>query len=137
MTISFDLHGVLSDQPAIFKEIMQSFLNSSNGNDIWIITGSTTKRAHEELEELGFTKYVHFTHVIGLPDYLEEKGAESTGIHPVFKNKEYPQEVWDRAKSEICSDNNISLHFDDTTGYGDTFTTPFARIWTKDRPLKE
>src|SRR3972149_10737015 len=38
---------------------------------------------------------------------------------------------WDKTKAEYCRREGIHLHFDDTPEYEGYFTTPFARVWTK------
>ena len=40
-------------------------------------------------------------------------------------------DLWNRTKGEYCEREGISLHFDDTIAYVEYFTTPFARIYTK------
>lgn len=131
MKISFDLHGVLDDMPETMKFIMESVIK--NGGEVHIITGSTEEKARKELKELGFNRYIHFTNVVGLPDYLLGKGKKVISYHPFLNNPEFSDLDWDSAKAQYCSENNINLHFDDTLRYGDYFKTPFARLWTKDK----
>ena len=103
------------------------------GGEVHIITVSTTKRAVEELEEFGLAKGSHFTHVQGLPDYLNMKGKVPVGFNERFQNNEFSDLDWNSAKAQYCRENNIDLHFDDTIEYGDYFTTPFARLFTKNK----
>lgn len=114
---------------------LQAHYESSctDSGEVHILTGSTTIRALDELEELGFEKGVHFTHVQGLPDLLKSKGCEVVGISLDYGNEEYSTKDWNSAKAEYCRTNKIDLHLDDTVEYGETFTTPFARVWTKNK----
>lgn len=131
MKLGFDLHGVLDDLPDTIKTL--TYLVIKSGGEVHIITGSTTKRAIEELEELGLEKGSHFTHVQGLPDYLNMKGKVPVGFNERFQNNEFSDLDWNSAKAQYCRENNIDLHFDDTIEYGDYFTTPFARLFTKNK----
>lgn len=131
MKISIDLHGVLDDLHHVIKSLMSAVIKD-NG-EVHILTGSTTKRAIEELKELNLIQNTHYTHVQGLPDYLEYKGKKPVGFNEQFQNNEYSDLDWNSAKAQYCRENNIDLHFDDTIEYGDYFTTPFARLWTKNK----
>ena len=131
MKISLDLHGVVNDLPDVFKFITESVIK--NGGEIHILTGSTTEKAKEELAELGYEENVNFTHVVGLPNLLENSGHISIGIHPIFGNKEYSKEDWNKAKGIYCKRKGINLHLDDTIEYEQYFKTPFARLWTKNK----
>lgn len=129
MKIGLDLHGVITDLPDLFKYIGESVIK--NGGEIHIITGGSLEKAEEELQRLGYVKDKHFTITFSILDHLENIKALSTGTHPIMGNKEYPNVVWDSVKGWYCSQNNISLHIDDSLVYSEYFETPFARIWTK------
>ena len=94
---------------------------------------ASMEKAKEELAELGYEENVNFTHVVGLPNLLENSGHISIGIHPIFGNKEYSKEDWNKAKGEYCKLHDINLHLDDTIEYEQYFKTPFARLWTKNK----
>ena len=111
MKISLDLHGVVNDLPDVFKFITESVIK--NGGEIHILTGSTTEKAKEELAELGYEENVHFTHVVGLPNLLENSGHISIGIHPIFGNKEYSKEGSDNHnsfKGDIYNPSTLRKH---------------------------
>lgn len=131
MKLSIDLHGVLDDLPYVIKALTSAIIKD-NG-EVHILTGSTTKRAVEELKELDLIENIHYTHVQGLPDYLESKGKIPVGFNEQFQNNEYLDLDWNTAKAQYCSENNIDLHLDDTIEYGNYFRTPFARLWTKNK----
>lgn len=129
--LSLDLHGVVNDLPEEFKSITQSLIK--DGWEVHIITGSTTQNAFKELTDLGLTHKIHFTHVVGLPDYCLMKGFKTSGYNEKYGNFEFDPKDWNRAKGMYCLENEITLHMDDTLEYGDFFTTPFARLYTKNK----
>ena len=131
MKLSLDLHGVLDDLPGTMKMLMEAVVLS--GGEVHILTGSTTEKAKKELSDLGFEYRIHFTHVMGLPDWLEERGYASVGVDPIYGNKMYSDEDWYKGKALYCWWSQIDLHLDDTIEYGEHFTTPFARLWTKNK----
>lgn len=129
--ISLDLHGVINDLPEVFQFITSSIIK--NGGEVHIITGSTRLKAIKELKDLGFNPKEHYSYVVGLPNFLEEKGKKVIRYNEKFGNPEFSDLDWDSAKAQYCAENGISLHIDDTLDYGKYFRTPFARLWTKDR----
>lgn len=128
MKLGLDLHGVISDHPEYFKNLMYALRKS--GWEIHIITGGSTLKAIKELSDLGFKPSVNYTHLFSVLDYHIRKGTRITGWHPVLLNPEFPEKEWDRTKADYCRYNNIGLHLDDSTIYEQYFTTPFARVWT-------
>lgn len=131
MKLGLDLHGVISDIPDTMKMLTEAIISS--GGEVHIITGSVTDRAKIELSELGFEQDIHYTHVMGISNYLEELGYKHIGIDPVYGNKMYLEETWNMAKAVYCGSHEIQLHLDDTVEYGEYFVTPFARLWTKNK----
>lgn len=131
MKVSFDLHGVIDDMPDVMKFIMSAIIDK--GGEVHIITGSTTERARQELKSLGFVLNTHYTHLIGLPDFLHSRDKQIIRINQKFGNPEFSDLDWNSAKAQYCSENKINLHFDDTLEYGKYFRTPFCRLWTKDK----
>ena len=131
MKLGLDLHGVLDDLPRNMKMLMEVVVRS--GGEVHRLTGSTIEKARKELSDLGFEYRIHFTHVMGLPDWLEERGCTSVGVDPIYGNKMYSDEDWYEGKALYCQKAQIDLHLDDTTEYGEHFTTPFARLWTKNK----
>ena len=129
MKIGFDLHGVISDLPEVFKFIGESIIK--NSGEVHILTGSNEIKAIYELREIGFIKDIHYTHIFSVQDFLDRTDLPSKSIHPKYGNLEYVDIWWDRAKARYCKDNDINLHLDDTAIYGDYFGTPFARVFTK------
>lgn len=130
--LSLDLHGVVSDMPTALKQLTESII--AGGGEVHILTGSPTKKAIGELAELGMVKDVHYTHVMGVIDYLLSIGANPIeGQEDSYGNPLFDDSDWVPAKAKYCLQHGITLHLDDTLAYGDFFTTPFARLWTKDK----
>lgn len=134
--LSLDLHGVINDLPDVFKSITKSLIK--DGWEVHILTGSTTKKAESELVELGLELGVHFTHVMGVPDYCLSQGFEVIGKNEKYGNPEFKAEDWFKAKSVYCAEHKIDLHMDDQLDYGKTFkNTAFARLYTKNLDVYE
>lgn len=131
MKIGLDLHGVISDIPDTMRMLTKAIIN--DGGEVHILTGSITEKAKKELSELGFEHGIHYTHVMGLPDYLLDRGETPTGRDKKHGNPIFPDEVWNKGKASYCWRYGIDLHMDDTLEYGDHFITPFARLWTKNK----
>lgn len=129
--ISLDLHGVINDLTPVFKNINESLIK--DGWEVHIITGSTTQKALLELRELGMEQNKHFTHVVGVPDYCLMIGMVAKNYNETYGNHEFGSDDWNKAKAIYCETNQIDLHMDDTLEYGNSFVTPFARLYTKNK----
>jgi len=120
----FDIHGVLDDLPETFVALNSALYNA--GHEIHIITGiSANKYVLQELLDFGIRWHKFFSIV----DY-----HKSIGTPIQYGNGGLPwldRELWDRTKADYCRKMGIDLHFDDTGTYEPYFTTPFARVWTK------
>ena len=135
MKIGLDLHGVISDQPEFFKQLMRLLRNQSW--EVHIITGGSIEKAEQELKKLDIVQGYEYTHLFSVLDYHIEKGTRIVGWHPTLLNPEFPNEEWDRTKADYCRKHNIGLHLDDSMVYEKTFTTPFARVWTNTNTPKQ
>lgn len=128
MKIGLDLHGVITDHPEYFKQMVSALI--MYGWEVHVITGGSKEKATEELNRLGFIIDESYTHLFSVLDYHLEKGTRIVGWHPVLKNPEFPDREWDRTKADYCRKKGIGLHLDDSALYEKDFTTPFARVWT-------
>ena len=125
MKIGIDIHGVLDTNP-FFKHMALSMCFHQVGNEVHIITGTSTELALKDLENLDMHRGFHYTHLYSITDDLISRGIPvewKDGNNPFF-----PYEEWDKAKAEYCAKNGIDIHFDDTKRYGEYFTTPFALV---------
>lgn len=129
MKIGLDLHGVITDMPEFFKNMM--WMLTCSGVEIHIITGGSIDKAYNELKNLEIYNPNYYTHLFSILDYHIEKGTPQVGYNEEFDNPEFDDEVWDRTKADYCREHNIDLMIDDSMIYEQYFTTPFARLWTK------
>jgi hypothetical protein len=124
MKFGFDIHGVLDDLPDTFKALNNALFDA--GHEIHILTGShITDEIQEELRNMG----IKYHHIFSIVDYHIEKGTKIW-----YDDNDTPwldEEGWNKTKGDYCKKHNIDLHFDDTEIYNEYFTTPFARVWTK------
>jgi hypothetical protein len=132
--VGLDLHGVIDALPDFFAFLTDSIVK--NGGEVHIITGgSWTKELESQVDSMN----IKWTHKFSVYDHLIEIGSPTSGEY-VFPDgtiqKKFVGDVWDKAKSEYCRDNNINLHIDDTLIYNNFFTTPFCRLWTHNNKPK-
>lgn len=131
--LGLDFHGVVDALPETFRSMAEDLLASGRW-EIHILTGGSMEEVLAELDRLKFP----YTKVFSVQDHLNKHHSNlSIGLNPKDGKMKYPDELWDCIKAWYCDKNSISLHFDDTLEYGSYFTTPFARIWSKnDNPKK-
>lgn len=124
LKFGFDIHGVLDDLPETFVELNQALYDA--GHEIHILTGShASDKVFSQLTDLGFRWHKFFS----IADYHKENKDTKMWYHngtPWIDKTE-----WDKTKGDYCRREGIHLHFDDTPEYEGYFTTPFARVWTK------
>lgn len=123
MKIGIDIHGVLDKNP-FFKQMALMMLHA--GHEVHIITGTSTELALNDLTSLDVHKGIHYTHLYSITDDLINNNIPvewKDGNNPLF-----PQEEWNIAKSKYCTQHNITIHFDDSSIYGNYFSTPYAYI---------
>ena len=119
--IGIDIHGVLDTNP-FFKEMAELFVYA--GHEVHIITGAQYKeKLIAQFSKLGIEKKVHYTHFFSIADALIEKGVNVTWQDS--NNPWFDDEAWNKAKSDYCTENDITIHFDDSEEYAESFTTPF------------
>jgi len=126
MRMGLDVHGVIDKMPEFFSAMSEAMVNY--GFQVHIITGHAwTKAFVKELEELGFTEGLNYTHHFSVTDYYREEPAAKVRFDE-DGNPWMDKEMWDRAKAKYCLDNDIELHIDDSDAYGKYFKTPYARL---------
>lgn len=128
--ISIDIHGVIDELPKFFSAMTHSLVDS--GFEVHIVTGGSYKRAEGELEKFN----IKYTHLFSILDHHRSIGTPTFGTHPKYGFALIDDDIWDKTKGEYCEEHNIDMHLDDTLAYGDSFTTPFAKIWTKTKGEK-
>lgn len=133
LSLGLDFHGVIDAMPEEFA--LLSRIIAESGNEIHILTGQSWDDTIEsQLRDWNFK----WTHHFSIFDYHKELGTPYTGYYEKFGIPTIDNLAWDRSKADYCDRNNITLHIDDTSIYGDYFNSPFARLWTKNnRPKGE
>jgi hypothetical protein len=124
--VGIDIHGVIDKMPDFFSFLSESIIK--NGGEVHIITGgSWNDGIINELRSYG----LKWTHYFSVYDYM------LTNFEPILGEfifpdgtvqKRFKNEDWDMIKAQYCEHNNISLHIDDKTSYGQYFTTPFSLL---------
>jgi hypothetical protein len=109
---------------------MLSNLFVENGHEVHVLTGSIeTEAIHEELRGYG----ISWTHFYSIADHNKKIGTPMT--YDGNGDPWMSSEDWNRSKGDYCREHGIDLCIDDTVGYGDYFTTPFSRFFSKHIPL--
>ncbi len=124
--LGIDWHGVLDAIPEEMAWLSRAICSS--GGEVHIITGMSW---NEDCEKQLRAWNIEWTHHFSIIDYHIENKTPQSGWHEKFNMPAISDEYWDRTKADYCRKHNISLHLDDTLIYGEYFTTPFGRIWTK------
>jgi hypothetical protein len=129
--LGLDYHGVVDAIPSSLIYLAEAII--AYKGEVHILTGGRKKEVQEELMRHGFP----YTHFFSVQDHLNKHHLHlNVGVNPKDGMMKYPDELWDCIKAWYCEKNQIDLHMDDTAEYGEYFTTPFARIWTKNNNPK-
>jgi len=128
--LGLDFHGVIDDLSDEFKILAESLIK--NGQEVHIITGGSWKEVKPLIDKIG----IKYTHYFSIRDYHDNLGTSTNGFHKKYGFPLIDNDIWNRTKGDYCRENNISLHIDDTIQYDEYYTTPFARLWTKNKNKK-
>lgn len=123
LKIGIDIHGVIDKYP-FFKEMAKCML--AGGHEIHIITGTTFTKAKNDLRSIGMVSTINYTNIFSVTDKLIANNIPvkwKTPNDPIF-----PDDIWNKAKADYCTANNIDIHFDDSDIYGLYFTTPYTKV---------
>ncbi len=119
--IGLDIHGVTDTSPEFFSRLSNLF--GASGAEVHIITGSEMSiEIEQQLADLN----IYYTHFFSITDYHKNIGTEVTYSapgHPVIS-----PELWDKTKADYCARMEINIMIDDSTTYGQYFTTPYMRV---------
>ena len=72
MIIAFDLHGVITSDPKLYKSIMET-LCQINDIKVLVISGPKKDQVEKELHHLGFKKGQQYNDILSVVDYLLDK----------------------------------------------------------------
>ncbi len=123
LKIGLDFHGVITSNPAFFKDF--TALALSRGHEIHILTGGPYDKVKAQLAEW----QIPWTELYAILDYYEKKGEVKFFANGEFKVDDV---LWDIAKAKYCVDHQIDFHIDDSKQYAKWFVTPFC-YYNKER----
>lgn len=115
--IGIDFHGVINTRPLFFRLFCQTALNKNM--DVYIISGGPYETINTYLKQYK----IPYTKLWCIYDYYEKKGQITYFADGSFR---VADELWNKAKAEYCRRENICVHIDDSTIYGQTFATPYC-----------
>ena len=120
MRLGLDFHGVIDANPKLFVDLAIILLIDKL--EVHIITGNPYSPEFEKqlLSYNDGTKW--WTHIYSITDDLSSN-KENYDID-TKGGKMFNDEIWCKAKSIYCKDNDITLHIDDRPEYLEHFTTP-------------
>lgn len=122
LKFAIDIHGVIDENPKFFRRMCKSLVRG--GMEVHILTGKHLEnKVHEELLQLGFLAFIHYTDLFSMADYHKEKGTKMWGD---TKNPYMADADWDRTKADYCRRNQIDFCLDDKEQYMKYFLTPVA-----------
>lgn len=126
--IGIDIHGVLNE--ARISPFLKSLakLMFQAGHEVHILSGPPMPQIIKELAAL----QIPYTHIFSIVDYCKETGVD---MYQDERGNWWTADTWawNKAKSEYCAKHGIDLHLDDSDDYVSHFTTPYARVYTKDK----
>lgn len=128
MKFGIDVHGVITDDPALFQRLTRHLHDA--GHEVHVITGvELGSRLDDELRRHG----ISYTHLFSITSYHKQIGTYIT-----YKDDDPTQPLiappkWDRTKADYCARKGIDIMIDDSYVYGTYFTdieTQYIQ-WTK------
>lgn len=117
MKIGVDLHGVITDDPLRWERVCRSWI--INGDEVYILTGSTRVDALTELYKLGILQGRHYTNIVSVTDYLLSKGL--SWQYDKHHRPSFDLKFWKSAKGELAEELELDIHYDDTLEYAEYF----------------
>jgi hypothetical protein len=128
MIIGLDVHGVITDNPDFFRDFALWLREA--GAKILIISGPPAEEVLEELAELGFFPEIHFDEVFSIVDYLKSSGCKMWQADGTWWADD---KDWWSSKGQICEEQGVFMHIDDSEKYEPHFgTTQFVHWQRKD-----
>jgi hypothetical protein len=127
--MGFDIHGVTDDKPEFFGALMHTLMLANW--EVHIITGGSLVDGsiEAELKEMN----IPYTHIFSVYDHLVDTGAKTNEELGIASKWPFPDEAWNKVKSEYCAEHGIDMHIDDMPEYLTHFTTPYMLYRNKDR----
>lgn len=117
LKIGLDFHGVITEEPAYFKEFTDAAV--ARGHQIYIITGGPEEAVQKFLQSWEICCYKLFT----ILDYYAKRDMVTYDQDGNFK---VDDDLWNTAKAKFCRQYQIDIHIDNSALYGKYFTTPYC-----------
>ena len=127
MRIGFDLHGILTDFPHVFRPLLKGLVEA--GIKVYILSGPPEEQIKRELLELGYLRGVHYEHALSVINYLQDFQDVKTW-QDENGNWWADDTDWWNAKGNIARSYRLDLVVDDSPQYGENMppATAFALI---------
>ena len=130
--IAVDLHGVLTDDPNEFKQMMTDL--KAKGHKIYVMSGPPKIEVEAELEELGYTEK-HFDYVLSVVDYLKEQKVN------MWQDEKLEwwadSSAWWPSKGQMCELYHIDVIFDNSIEYKEFMPDFTAFMFVQDKETPE
>lgn len=120
MKIGIDFHNVITDHYAFFSELARLF--TKEGHEVHIITGSKKEKLLRELKDYPMM----YNEIFSMVDYASNNKIEVW--HDEKGDPWMDDDSWNKLKANYCKENKIDIHFDDSTVYGQFFSTPYCQF---------
>ena len=117
LKIGIDYHGVITDNPAFFKEF--NTLALQKGISIYVLSGG--RKA--EIKDYLLAHQIPYSEIFSILDFYDAQNKVTFLADGSFK---VDDELWNNAKARFCLEEGIAFHIDDSPLYGETFETPFC-----------
>ncbi len=117
LKIGIDYHGVITDNPAFFREF--NTLALQKGIRIYILSGG--RKA--EIQKYLLAQKIPYSEIFSILDFYDAQHKVSFLADGSFK---VDDDLWNKAKAQFCLKEGIAFHIDDSPLYGETFETPFC-----------
>lgn len=117
LKIGLDFHGVINSHPSYFKDFTEVAI--SRGHQIYIITGGPAQKISCFLRGWG----ICYQELFAILDYYAAQGKVTFYPDGSFH---IDDKLWNTAKAKFCKKYGIDIHIDDSTIYGQSFTTPYC-----------
>lgn len=132
--IACDLHGVIDNDPILFKALFKVLKQA--GKAIYIVSGPPEEQIKNELAVLRILQWHHYSEIYSVVDHLKEKGVK---MWLDEKNTWWAAEKdWWKAKGEICRKIRADILIDDHIQFKQGFPKEHSTLFLHyQKPLEK
>lgn len=117
MKIGIDLHGVIDNDPMLFKKLLT--ILCLQDREVYIVSGPPKEEILAELNALGFEEELHYKEIHSIVDFLKESGVE---MWQDERGRWWSNnEDWLSSKAKICDGLSLEYMLDDKEMYRPAF----------------